>query len=166
MKRVLILAAMLAAAFPVHADVYRCNEGGKAVYSDKPCASPSQPTRRDADLSTELMRREIESGYRDMKASDARRDDEARRRAALEAEAKDLARLKNARRRDICGTDQMILVTVGMTEEQVRVCAEMKPKDVSSTETSYGLSEIWTMDSWTEMRYIHFRNGKVIAISR
>jgi hypothetical protein len=38
------LAGLLAAAFPVHAQVYKCVEGSRTVYSQIPCPADSQST--------------------------------------------------------------------------------------------------------------------------
>lgn len=47
MKRVMLIAAV-AAAIPAHAEMYKCNEGGKTVYSDQPCAGAQKIDVRPA----------------------------------------------------------------------------------------------------------------------
>ncbi|QDF95175.1 hypothetical protein CJ010_00715 [Azoarcus sp. DD4] len=42
MKHILFVAA-LAAALPAHAQVFKCQEGGKTVFSDRPCHAEAKP---------------------------------------------------------------------------------------------------------------------------
>ena len=53
MTRILIALAAAAAAFPASAQVYKCVEGGRTVYSQTPCTAGASSTtiRRDAPAS-------------------------------------------------------------------------------------------------------------------
>lgn len=66
MKRVIVTAALFAAMLPAKAQVYKCLEGGKTVYSEIPCAKEGQqidlhvhqPSRADQLRAQAQSRRE------------------------------------------------------------------------------------------------------------
>jgi hypothetical protein len=43
-RNLLALAALFAVALPAHAQVYKCVEGGRTIYSQTPCTSSSRAT--------------------------------------------------------------------------------------------------------------------------
>lgn len=83
--RTMIVAVALAAALPVHAQVYKCQEGGKTVFSDIPCATNARQI--DARPATGAYNpEEGERARLNTEASSARlAAEEARRMAAREA---------------------------------------------------------------------------------
>lgn len=72
MKRAIIVIAF-ALALPAHAQVYKCAEGGKTVYSQTPCPSLGQSATRAAAVPRAVsaepdMRQEIEAEYARLRA--------------------------------------------------------------------------------------------------
>lgn len=100
MKRPAIML-FLALALPVHAQVYKCTEGGKTVYSQTPCATDAQPLDLKVHQPTEADRLRAEAAHLLNKAANARADGEnaaARRRANAVAGARQAAEDEKARK--------------------------------------------------------------------
>ncbi|WP_068634691.1 DUF4124 domain-containing protein [Thauera butanivorans] len=73
MKSIIIAFVFAGLSAPAVAQVYKCTEGGKTVYSQMPCPVPSQPAARAAsraavEQSPEEMRREVEAEYARLRA--------------------------------------------------------------------------------------------------
>lgn len=72
MKIIIVIA--LALALPAHAQVYKCTEGGKTVYSQTPCPTSQSNLRPRSSGAALDMRREIEAEYERLQAE---REDES-----------------------------------------------------------------------------------------
>ena len=91
----------LALALPAHAQVYKCTEGGKTVYSQTPCASDAQPLDLKVHQPTEADRLRAEAAHLINQAANARTDGEnaaARRRANAAADARQASADEKARK--------------------------------------------------------------------
>lgn len=98
MKKVLvILTAVTAIALPAQAQVYKCQEGGKAVFSDKPCgvgakvidATPAAGEGDPSEYNSSAARLQRNMEY--LREKEQREDAARERRYAEEARAKQLA---------------------------------------------------------------------------
>lgn len=92
MKRML-LAALAVAALPAHAQVFKCQEGGKTVFSDRPCHAEAQPLKLkpaggEYDDDAAEAARERSRNEREMVSNIERQRDTDRRLAAAEHERK------------------------------------------------------------------------------
>lgn len=160
-----ITTALAASVVLAERTVYQCEDGSRTVHSDLPCAVAPKPSQSLDTPSPDEMRKEIETLYQEMKNRDAALIEEKKIQEERKAKKLDTERLLKAYRMDLCGTDTIVPVAIGMTTQQVKTCAQMQPISTHSTETLYGVSEVWDMDR-SGARYIHFRNGRVTAISR
>ncbi len=116
MKIVMLAIIAAAVSSPVAAEVYKCQEGGKTVYSQMPCASDAKPmdlkvdrpsdadrlrakaqSRRERAFNAEVDRERAEGEARNREAADeiqAGKDAKAKKCADYEAE---VARLEGTK---------------------------------------------------------------------
>lgn len=100
MKAVIILS-LLALALPAQAQVYKCTEGGKTVYSQMPCAADAKPVELKVHQPTEADRLRAEAQSLREQAVNARNDGErmaAERRSRAAAEARQAEKDAKARK--------------------------------------------------------------------
>lgn len=100
------LALGLAASLPVHAQVYRCTEGGQTVYSDHPCGSRSvavplidnTPTAADQKAARERASAEAAQVHEMETARRKAQAAEDARQAQIAAQAAEQARREQQRK--------------------------------------------------------------------
>lgn len=84
-----LFVLLIAAAVPAHAQVYKCTEGGKTVYSQTPCAENATPMDLKVHQPTDAERLRAKAQSRRERAFNAqvdreRADGEARNREAAD----------------------------------------------------------------------------------
>ncbi|WP_168734393.1 DUF4124 domain-containing protein [Pseudothauera nasutitermitis] len=182
--RILFAFLLVLALATGQAQVYKCTENGKAVFSDKPCSSgvapvdvvpatgksPEEryrlrqqvtrevPAKDTAEERAERLRRLEEERNARWAARDAEIEAQAeRRRAELEREAEELLRE--------CGLPRRVEIRVGMDEQFVRACTDTpEPQSVNLTTMAGGTRAQWIMGGQKGYQYIYFDNGVVSAI--
>src|SRR5574337_405170 len=161
MKSVALIAAM-GAAIPAQADMYKCNEGGKVVYADQPCASNAERVRvyNNSNPSAE-----------DAAAADAQLS-RLRQQQAAEDAARDVARAAEGQR----AADRLAYagrareavqshrVFVGMTAEDARK-SWGEPTKINRTITAGSTNEQWVYRRGPgAAQYLYVDDGVVRSI--
>lgn len=139
MKRAIITAIALGLSVPVMAQVYKCNEGGKVVYSQMPCGN-------------------------DHKVLDIRRS--SPRPGSFEAEVErrtEYVRKNPGILEPYQVAIKMGVVIPGMTEEQALVSMG-RPSRMNLTQTLNGSRWQWVYESpGGGMKFVYIENGLVVA---
>lgn len=158
MIRQLAISVAFIVALPVtaHAAIYKCQEAGKTVYSDKPCTSGASGSsgRIDTSPAISIGKRTTGGGLSD-----------GEREILGEIEAKESA--KKSERARQAQTSAWILekkVGSGMTPDEVRQ-SWGKPSRINTHVGAGGRSEQWVFDRGGVRQYVHIDNGAVTSVS-
>ena len=84
-----LFVLLIAAAMPAHAQVYKCTEGGKTVYSQTPCAENAKPMDLKVHQPTDAERLRAKAQSRRERAFNAQVDRERAEGEARNREAAD-----------------------------------------------------------------------------
>lgn len=112
----IMLASLLCAALPAHAQIYKCTENGKTIYTDKPCRSGGEtieirnaPSSSGSRLADDNMASLTEDLARDRRRSQIdreireRQDKIASLQAALNKELEDIQYAKRFANNNLAG---------------------------------------------------------------
>jgi len=156
-RAVLAVAVFAVGLSSAHAAIYKCQEGGKTVFSDKPCATGSGNSGARIDDSPAISIGKRTSGGGGLT--------EGERKIVDDIDAKDAAQ-KAARARQ-AKTSSWILegkVGVGMTPDEVKQ-SWGSPSRVNSHVGAYGRSEQWVYQRGGVTQYVYVENGAVTSVS-
>lgn len=179
-KTAVILAAIAAIALPAQAQVFKCQEGGKTVFSDRPCHANAAPlpvtpavghdpsTRYRMEAERDRVRAEAyQKELAEKRAEFARqRAEDSRRNAQVHADQRaQQARTEMEELRLRCGTSSRAEVRVGMTMQFVQDCTLARaPVRTNVTRTARGEDIQWVLPDGGLYRYIYYSDGVVTAI--
>ncbi|MFT3758430.1 DUF4124 domain-containing protein [Thauera sp.] len=183
MNRIAFFLLMLFAS-TCNAHVYKCSEGGKTVFSDKPCGEEAetidvapaagrswqerQQTQRPVQKEQPSKESPQERAARAKKLEDERNArwevQDAAREAGAERDQAYRARMAELRQR-ACGSAETVELRLGMTERFVRTCTYTpSPRSINTTTTAQREVVQWVMGGDGGYRFIYFENGVVSAI--
>ena len=153
------------AALAAQADIYRCEQDGRTVYTDHPCAGeridPELATRAGAgDPAAQASRDRHESAAKIETTRRWQHEDAAADAQQRKADAEWLANY--AKEKQIEDAFQRREVVAGMTQDQVRLILGT-PDRIGKESSDRGQDELWEYpDRGTGRATASFRNGKLL----
>ncbi len=153
------------AALAAQADIYRCEQNGRTVYTDRPCAGeridPELATRAGAgDPAAQASRSRHEAAAKTETTRRWQQEDAAADAQQRKADAEWLAHY--AKEKQIEDAFQRREVVAGMTRDQVRLILGT-PDRVGKEASAQGQDEHWEYpDRGTGAATAIFRDGKLL----